>query len=340
MIICRTPFRVSFFGGGSDYPAWFKVHGGRVLGVAIDKYCFVSMRELPPFFGHKHRIVYSKVELVSRIEDIQHPGVRAILQDKYSDDRQGLEIHHYTDLPARSGLGTSSALSVSLLHAMATLQGRASAKCELASEAIRIEQTVLQENVGSQDQVWAAYGGLNRIEFHPSGSFDVRPVVLTPARRRALLDHLVLCFTGITRTAHLVAEEKIAGLLGNAPRLHRMMNQVDEAEAILNDNSAPLTLIGGLLHEAWLLKRQLSSNVSTPETERIYDSARAAGAIGGKLLGAGAGGFMLLFVEPEKQAGLQQALQGLICLKVQADMEGSRVIFYEPSDRSTELQFR
>ena len=334
MILTRTPFRISFFGGGTDYPKWYRKHGGAVIGGAIDKYCYISLRTLPPFFAHRHRIVYSNVELVNDIAEIKHPAVRAVLGDMGVTD--GLEIHHDGDLPARSGLGSSSAFTVGLLNALYAHQGRMVSKRHLAQEAIRIEQEVIAENVGSQDQVWAAYGGLNRIEFHADGSIDVTPLIIDRERREALQDHLVLYFTGFSRYATDIAKDKIANLDKRETQLRTLRQMVDEAAAILDGGGRPLEDMGRLLHESWMLKRELSSSVSNSAIDDLYESALAHGALGGKLLGAGGGGFLLLFVPPERQVRLRAHFKDLIAVPVRFDVGGSKIVVYEPDDFARE----
>jgi len=328
VIISRTPFRISLFGGGSDYPQWYRQHGGCVLGFAINKYCYISLRELPPFFEHRHRVVYSRVETVNEIGQIQHPAVRHVLQEMRIE--RGIEIHHDGDLPARSGLGSSSSFTVGLLNALHALDGRMTTKAALAREAIRIEQDVIRENVGSQDQVWAAYGGLNRIDFHHDDSFDVAPLVLSGARRTALVGHIMLFFTGFSRIASEIAGKKIAALNDKAAHITRMMGMVEEAAAILGRESDDLADLGHMLHEAWRLKRELADNISSPEIDAIYDAGMAAGALGGKLLGAGGGGFMVFFVPQGRRAAVARALHKLIEVSVEIDTAGSRIVVYEP----------
>lgn len=327
MIISRTPFRVSLFGGGTDYPAWYGDHGGAVLGFAINRYCYITLRHLPPFFNHRHRIVYSQIEAVSDIEEIKHPAVRAVLSELAVTE--GLEIHHDGDLPARSGLGSSSSFTVGLLHAINALRGRMMSKHMLAHEAIRIEQHVIKEDVGSQDQIWAAYGGFNRIDFSAEG-FRVSPVIIPERRSRELLDHLVLYFTGFQRFASDIARQKLQNFAEKHTQLKRMHAMVDEAVTIITDRNRPITEIGELLHEAWCHKRELASVVSTDEIDRIYELGRSAGALGGKLLGAGGGGFFLFFVPPERRAALRQAMGDLIEVGIDIDRDGSCIVLFEP----------
>jgi D-glycero-alpha-D-manno-heptose-7-phosphate kinase len=331
MIITRTPFRISFFGGGTDYPPWFREHGGQVLATTIDKYCYISCRKLPPFFEHKHRIVYSLIENVHTIDEIKHPAVREIL--RWGKVETGLEIHHDGDLPARSGLGSSSSFTVGLVHALRALDGRYSAKEDLAREAIHIEQDLIGENVGSQDQVSAAFGGFNRIEFLRNGGFVVHPVILKRERIRDLQDHLMLCFTGISRIASEVAKSKIDNLSQRAVELTRMGAMVEEGTRLLQ-SERPIVEFGDLLHEGWMHKRSLSPMVSNGVIDDLYEAARSAGARGGKLLGAGGGGFLLLFAEPERQAQVRERLRDLIHVPFRFEDSGSRVVLYQPQGLS------
>lgn len=329
MIITRTPFRVSFFGGGTDYPAWFQQHGGEVLSTTIDKYCYITCRYLPPFFEHKHRIVYSVIENVRHWDEIRHPAVRAVMG--WANCSKGLEIHHDGDLPARSGLGSSSSFTVGLLHAIAALKGSYVSKEQLTKDALHIEQNVIGESVGSQDQIAAAYGGFNRIEFLRSGNFAVSPVVLKKTRHKEFQRHLMLFFTGFSRIASDVAKAQIANLSQRETELKRMHQMVDEATRILQSTTRPIEEFGDLLHEAWQCKRSMSDQVSNPALDQIYDAARDAGAIGGKLLGAGGGGFMLLFARPEHQARIRETLKHLVHVPFSFEDSGSRVMLYQPN---------
>ena len=330
MILSRTPFRISFFGGGTDYPAWYRQHGGSVVGTTIDKYCYISCRYLPPFFEHRHRIVYSLVEHVKEIPEIKHPAVRAILQSfNYSE---GLEIHHDGDLPARSGLGSSSAFTVGFIHAMKALRGEMISKRELASQAIQIEQEVLKENVGSQDQVLTAYGGLNRIDFYQDDSFVVTPVIMTKERIAEFQSHMMLFFTGFARISSEVAKTYVENLERKRPALEAVGNMVEEATSILQSRTAPLEKFGELLKEYWSLKKSLSDKVSNPAIDEIYQAGMKAGAMGGKLLGAGGGGFMLFFVKPELQDKVRERLKHLICVSFRIDYNGSKIVVYEPNN--------
>ena len=329
MIISRTPFRVSFFGGGTDYPAWFKEHGGAVLATTIDKYCYISVRVLPPFFAHRYRLVYSIVENVTEITEIQHPAVRAVLQ--WNGSSKGLEIHHDGDLPARSGLGSSSSFTVGLINALKALDGRLISKEELAHDAIHIEQCVLREPVGSQDQISAAFGGFNRIAFRPDGSFDLEPIILPRERQEELESHLMLFFSGISRYSSDIAQTKVDNIANRARELTSMYEMVDQAIDILRNPATPITEFGQLLNESWCLKKRLSERVSTQFIDEVYATALGAGAVGGKVLGAGGGGFILFFVSPEQQAAVRDALKELIHVPVKLETAGSRIVLYSPN---------
>lgn len=328
MIITKTPFRISFFGGGTDYPAWYQEHDGAVLATSINKYCYISLRYLPPFFEHKHRIVYSLIENIRNIEDIQHPAVRAVFQ--WANVIKGLEVHHDGDLPARSGLGSSSSFTVGLIKAIFALEGKLITNEELSKAAIHVEQNIIKENVGSQDQISAAYGGLNYIKFLKNNSFSVNPVVLTSERTNELESHLMLFFTGFSRIASEIAASKIANFSNRESELKTMYDMVNKAIEILQKDYS-IEEFGRLLHESWMLKRSLSSQVSNSEIDNLYDSAMKAGAIGGKILGAGGGGFLLIFSKPENHNSIKKALQGLIHVPFRFEHSGSQVVMYQPN---------
>ena len=325
MIISSTPLRVSFFGGGTDYPVWFREHGGSVLSTTIDKYCYISCRWLPPFFEYHSRISYSKVENVAHNDMIQHSSVRACLQFLGIED--GVEIHHVADLPAQIGLGTSSAFTVGLLRGLHALKREERDHHALAREAIYVEQDLLKEAVGSQDQVSAAHGGFNRISFHTDGSIDVMPMTPAPGRLAELEQHLVLYFTGFSRTASEIAEEQVRMTPHKTHELGNMLQLVDEAEAVLANASRPLSDFGRLLHESWQIKRTLTGKISNPNLDEIYQAGRDAGALGGKLLGAGGGGCMLFFAPPEKQNALRSRLCKLLRIPFSFSNKGSAVVF-------------
>jgi len=329
VIISRTPFRISFFGGGTDYPSWYLRHGGAVLGTTIDKYCYLTCRYLPPFFEHRTRVVYSKIENVKGVDEISHPSVREGL--RYLNVTRGVEIHHDGDLPARSGVGSSSAFTVGLVNALYALKGQISTRQQLANESIHIEQQILNENVGCQDQVFAAYGGLNHITFSADGGFLVRPVTLGSDRVKTLNSHLMLFFTGIHRTASDVAATYTGEFDRKQKEMHAIGAMVGEALAILNSDQ-DLSAFGRLLHETWQLKRSLSGAVSNPQIESIYEEARRAGAIGGKVLGAGGGGFILFFAHPEDQPRIVERLKHLTRVPFRFEFAGSQIIFFDPEE--------
>ena len=329
MIITRTPFRISFFGGGTDYPAWYREHGGAVLATTIDKYCYVSCRHLPPFFSHKHRLVYSKIENVSDIGQIEHPAARAIFE--WANIEGGVEVHHDGDLPARSGLGSSSSFTIGLVHAFNALKGQISSKEGLAQSAIHIEQDLIGESVGSQDQISAAYGGFNMIEFHRDDSFSVSPVILTKERKIELESHLMLCFTGFSRIANEIAKSKIDNFKHRFQELSNIRQMVDEALTILANPNISIEQFGKLLDQLWQQKRKLSDKVSSPEIDQIYAAAIKAGAMGGKILGAGGGGFMLLFAPPARHGAIRQALKSLVHVHFNFEDSGSKVVLYQPN---------
>jgi D-glycero-alpha-D-manno-heptose-7-phosphate kinase len=329
MIISKTPFRISFFGGGTDYPVWFEKYGGAVLSTSIDKYCYITVRYLPPFFEHKHRVVYSLIENVKTIREIQHPVVRVLL--KSFKINNGLEIHHDGDLPARAGLGSSSAFTVGMINSLYALNGQLIPKAQLAKEAIHIERHVLKENVGSQDQVAVAYGGFNKIVFHNDHNFRLEPITLKRGKIKQLEDHLMLIFTGLSRYSTEVAIEQIKNTPKKEKELETMLSMVGEAVNILNGNRN-ITEFGQLLHESWQLKKHLSSRISTKEIDILYNKAIKNGALGGKLLGAGGGGFMLLFVKPENRQKLAGALKGFLEVKFKFESDGSQIIYYNPQE--------
>ncbi|MCA6478666.1 MAG: kinase [Chitinophagaceae bacterium] len=324
MVITKTPYRVSFFGGGTDFPLWFRENGGSVISTAINQFCYVSVRRKPPFFPHKHRFVYSEMEDVNELKDIKHPAIKGVLQ--WLQWEEGLEIHHDGDLPARSGLGSSSAFTVGLLNAMYQLMGRATTLQQLAKDAIQVEQEVIGEVVGSQDQIAVACGGFNRIDFLPEGGWVVKPVSVSSTRLQQLQDHLLLYFTGFSRFASQIEASKLVNFSSRKQELQRMMQMVTDAERLLIDESRDLHEFGSMLQEAWEYKKSLSTGVTTTAIDDIYNRAIAAGSIGGKILGAGGGGFMLFFVSPENQPAVRKALNGFIEVPFQFEQEGSRVV--------------
>jgi len=325
MIISRTPFRISFFGGGTDYPAWYKENGGAVLATTINKYCYISCRYLPPFFEYKSRIVYSLIENVKRISEIRHPAVKACME--FMKIKEGLEIHHDGDLPARSGLGSSSSFTVGLIHVLYALKGIMPTKRQLALDAIYVEQELIEENVGSQDQVLAAFGGFSRIEFGGDHHVAVKQITISQEKIEQLQSYMMLFFTGLSRVASDIAGEQIKNTAKKKRELRLMYQMVDEATNILNGNR--ITDFGKLLHQSWKVKKSLSLKVSTPHINDIYDTAMRGGALGGKLLGAGGGGFILFFAEPEKQPRIKERLKKLLWVPFHFENLGSQIIFYQ-----------
>jgi D-glycero-alpha-D-manno-heptose-7-phosphate kinase len=330
MIITRTPLRVSFFGGGTDYPIWYREFGGAVLSTAIDKCCYLTVRRLPPFFDYHSRISYSKVENVNQNSAIEHASVRGCLQ--YMGIEEGVEIHHVADLPARTGLGTSSAFTVGLLQGLYALRDQMRDKHALASDAIHVERDVLKEAVGAQDQISAAYGGFNRINFNADDSFEVKQVIISRERLALLQQHFALYFTGFARTASEVAKEQVRVTPNRKRELESMFQMVDEAEAIVSNPNRSLDEFGHLLHDTWQIKRTLTKNITNTSLDEIYDAGRSAGALGGKLLGAGGGGFMLFFVPPERRKELRTRLKNLLCIPFGFSNRGSHVVVYEPEE--------
>ncbi len=326
MVICRTPYRISFLGGGTDYPAWYENHGGAVLATSINRYCYISCRYLPPFFKHKHRIVYSVVEETSAIDEIKHPAVRECL--RFLDISSGLEIHHDGDLPKQSGLGTSSSFCVGLLNALYALDGQMRSPMQLARDAIHVERNMCGDTVGSQDQVTAAFGGFNHIEFTSGNVISVTPITLPVERIKAFQSHLMLFFTGLSRRASSIAANQVQNIPKKEAEMKSIHRMVDQGIDILT-RGRDLLEFGRLLHEGWQIKRGLSNSITSGDIDDIYNRGMKAGATGGKLCGAGGGGFLLFFVEPDKQAAVRHALEGLLDVPFEFDHSGSKVIFYQ-----------
>jgi D-glycero-alpha-D-manno-heptose-7-phosphate kinase len=327
MIIARTPVRVSFLGGGSDYPDHFLTHGGQTLGVAIDRYSYLTVNRVPKLFDYAIRVSYSRLEMVNTIDEIQHPAVRECL--RFAGIDHGIEIHYVGDLPARTGLGSSSSFTVALLHALHALKGEMVEHGQLAREACHVEQKMIGERVGVQDQYTCAHGGLVHLRMQVDGAVVLRPVPLSPERRAQLRDHLLLLYTGLRRNAHEVLDEQLertrrGDLVADLKRLSAL---VDDGLNILT--GGPLAAFGELLHQAWMIKRGLSSKVTCTTIDAAYERARAAGAIGGKLLGAGGGGFLLLFAPPDRHGDIMAALPDLAPVRFGFDHEGSRILFYQ-----------
>ena len=330
MIITRTPFRISFFGGGTDYPIYYKENGGAVLSTTINKYCYIHCRYLPPFFDYRYRIRYTNREEVQNLSDIEHPSVRECI--KYLNLDKGIEMVHTSDIPAQSGIGSSSSFTVGFLNTLYALQGKITTKRQLAQDAIYIEQNIIKENVGSQDQVAAAYGGFNKIEFGEESEFDVHPITIGEDRLVNLQKHLMLFFTGFQRRSSDIAGEQIKKTPDRKDQLKTMLEMVDEAIDILNNNHSDINEFGKLLHKSWTIKRGLTDKITNSTIDNIYRSALDAGALGGKLLGAGGGGCILFFVEPEFQPKVREKLKDLIYIPFEFENLGSQIIYYESKE--------
>ena len=326
MIISRAPFRISFFGGGTDYPQWYRDHGGAVISMAITKYSYITCRYLPPFFDYKFRVRYVKREETQTIGEIEHPSVRECL--RFMKLKKGVDIVHHSDLPARSGLGSSSTFTVGLLHALYALKHKMPSKRELALNAIHLEQNVIKENVGSQDQTIAAFGGFNLIQFGGINEVVVDPIILTPRKITNLENYLMLFFTGFSRTASEIAGEQIERIPQNHQNLMIMQEIVIAAHKLLQGTNNDLVEFGMLLNEQWKIKKSFSSSITDAKIDEIYKRGIASGAIGGKLLGAGGGGFMLFFVKPEHHAAVKKALSPLWHIPINIDNLGSQIIYH------------
>jgi D-glycero-alpha-D-manno-heptose-7-phosphate kinase len=317
---------MSFFGGGTDMPSFFKEHGGSVISTTFDKYCYVNVRHLPPFMPYLSELVYSKFERVNSIDEIVHPLIRECMR---LHDIHEIRLTYEGDLPARTGLGTSSTFAVGMLNAFCALKGKMMSKHQLAQEAIHVERDILQEHGGWQDQVAAAYGGLNRIDFL-EGQFKVTPIIIHPDRKKELDDNLMLFYTGVQRFSSEIQADTFAKPVDKTKQLLEMLALVDEAQNILTDKNASLNEFGRLLDYTWKLKRGTGNKVSNNSIDDLYDRGIKAGALGGKLLGAGGGGFLLFYVEKDKQENVLKALDDLMHVPFQFESEGSTVIHYNP----------
>lgn len=325
MIITKTPFRMSFFGGGTDMPEFFKEHGGAVISTTFDKYCYVTVRHLPPFFDYETLLTYSKIEEIYDTDQIMHPAIREAMKML---DMHDIRLIYEADLPARTGLGTSSSFAVGMLNAFYALKGKYADKKRLSDEAIHLERVLCNEAGGWQDQIAAAYGGLNRINFHDD-TYDVQPIIISPERKRQLNKNLMMFFTGFTRFSSEI-QQSSKSMEDKRAQLLEMLAIVDEAEKVLEDKYSDLDDFGRLLDESWRLKKQTGNKVSTGSVDELYEKAMAAGALGGKLLGAGGGGFLLFYVPEEKQPDVMKAMQNLMYVPFEFENGGTRVIHYTP----------
>ena len=329
MIITKTPFRMSFFGGGTDMEDYFKENGGAVLSTTFDKYCYVTVRHLPRFFDYKTHLTYSKMEYVDSYDEIQHPLIREGMRML---DMHELRLTYESDLPARSGLGTSSSFAVGMLNAFYALKGKYASKKKLADEAIYLERVLCNEAGGWQDQIAASFGGFNRINFNADG-YEVLPVIISPVRKSQLNNNLMMFFTGFTRFSSDVQKaNKVSATEEKRARLKKMYELVDKAEEVLTNKDRDLDDFGRLLDVTWKLKKGTGSSISTGSIDELYEKGMAAGALGGKLLGAGGGGFLVFYVQPEKQEAVKEAMRDLMYIPFRFEDGGTRVIHYSPEE--------
>jgi D-glycero-alpha-D-manno-heptose-7-phosphate kinase len=323
MIITKTPYRVSFFGGGTDYPEWFEDNGGAVISTSIQHYCYIHGRYLPSFFDYKYRLVWSKIENVSHIDDIEHPVIREAL--RWKGEGLGMEIHHHGDLPARSGLGSSSSFSVGIINMLYALYGTIESKKKISEDAIYLERVLLKESVGIQDQIAATYGGFNRVDFSKKGNVTINPL-LNKETIKELESRILLVYTGVSRISSNFAKKQIESIPVNVTKMEEIRDLVDVATEILYKGGS-LDDFGILLHETWMLKKSLTNIISSYYIDTIYNNAISSGALGGKLLGAGGGGFMIFYVPLEKRQAVIKRLRGLLMVPFKVDYEGTQVIF-------------
>ncbi len=328
MIITKTPFRMSFFGGGTDMEEFFRQYGGAVLSTTFDKYCYVNVRHLPRFFDYTTELSYSKTERVTDIEDIEHPAIRNAMKMLNMHE---IRLTYEADLPARSGLGTSSSFAVGMLNAFYALKGKYVDKKRLADEAIYLERVLCAEAGGWQDQIAASFGGFNRINFNADG-YEVMPVIISPERKRRLNDNLLMFFTGFTRFSSDVQKANRQGYHDKTAELKEMLSLVDDAERVLTDKTTDLDDFGRLLDHTWKLKRQTGAAISTDSIDALYSKGIAAGALGGKLLGAGGGGFLVFYVQPECRESVMKAMSDLLYIPFRFEDGGTRVIHYSPEE--------
>ena len=329
MIITRTPFRMSFFGGGTDMKDFFTEHGGAVISTTFDKYCYVIVRHLPRFFEYSTELSYSKIERVTSIDDIEHPAIRNAMKML---DMHELRLTYEADLPARSGLGTSSSFAVGMLNAFYALKGKYADKKKLADDAIYLERVLCNEAGGWQDQIAASFGGFNRINFNKDGTYDVYPLIIHPDRKKQLDDNLIMFFTGFTRFSSDMQKANAKGYHDKTKQLLEMLDLVDEAQKVLTDKHADLDDFGRLLDHTWKLKRQTGGAITTNSIDALYQRGIDAGALGGKLLGAGGGGFLVFYVQPEKKKSVKEAMRDLLYVPFHFEDGGTRVIHYTPED--------
>ena len=326
MIITKTPFRMSFFGGGTDMPSFFNEHRGAVISSTFDKFCYVNVRHLPPFMPYYSELVYSRFERVNHIDEIEHPTIREAMRML---DIHEIRLTYEGDLPARTGLGTSSTFAVGMLNAFYALKGKSVGKRKLAEDAISLERDICKESGGWQDQIAAAYGGLNRIDFE-AGDFKVTPIIIHPDRKKLLDDNLMLFYTGVSRFSAEIQKDTISHQKDKTAQLMEMLDLVSDAQAILEDKHADMNDFGRLLDHTWKLKRNTGGKISNSTIDDLYERGIKAGALGGKLLGAGGGGFLLFYVEKDRQQNVIKALDEFMHVPFNFENEGSTVIHYNP----------
>jgi len=327
MIITKTPFRISFFGGGTDMENYFTEYGGAVISTSIDKYCYVNVRHLPRFFDYRTELSYFKTERVKNVEEIEHPAIRNAMKML---DMHEIRLTYEADLPSRSGLGTSSSFAVGMLNAFYALKGKYADKKKLADEAIYLERVLCNEAGGWQDQIAASFGGFNRIDFSKDG-YTVRPIIISPERKQQLNNNLMMFFTGFTRfSSEIQRVNNEVSLEEKKAKLQKMYNLVDKAEKILTDSKSDLDDFGRLLDDSWKLKKQTGKAISTSAIDDLYQKGIDAGALGGKLLGAGGGGFLIFYVQPEKQAKVMRAMKNLMYIPFKFENDGTSIIHYSP----------
>lgn len=327
MIISRTPFRISFLGGGTDFPEWFKENDGLTISTSIDKYAYISLRKLPPFFSHKHRIVYTDIELCDETRDIKHPSVRECI--KFLGIKDGLEIHYDGDLPSRSGLGSSSSFTVGLLLALKAYQGQIISQKQLADLSILIERSILQESGGLQDQIAVSHGGLNALHFNSNGHY-YSPIVMPPKSKKEFEDSLVLFFTGKSRIADAIERKKMETIRDKRPLYQEMLELAREGLKCLSAYSFSPEVFGKLLNESWKIKKAFAKEVSNSHLDELYEQGIAAGAYGGKILGAGGGGFLLFVIDAYRKEQFISAMGHLLNVPFRFDANGATLALYQP----------
>ena len=327
MVITKTPFRMSFFGGGTDIEDFFRENGGAVISTTFDKYCYVTVRHLPRFFDWSTHLTYSTQEYVTNVEEIKHPAIRNAMKML---DMHEIRLVYEADLPARSGLGTSSSFSVGMFNAFYALKGQYVGKKKMAEDAIYLERTLCNEAGGWQDQIAASYGGMNRIDFNKDGTFDVNPIIIHPDRKKNLNENLIMFFTGFTRFSSDIQKENVIGYSEKTEYLREMYRLVDEAQEVLENGNKDLDDFGRMLDQTWKLKRKIGGAVTTSVIDELYQKGLDAGALGGKLLGAGGGGFLIFYVQPNRKDEVMEAMKDLLYIPFCFENGGTQILYYTP----------